>query len=49
LTAFTEAIKEKGYPVLENIKTDTSAEYVFIKLINKLQDHFLRREDLIEK
>lgn len=49
LNAFSEAIKEKGYPVLDNIKTDTSAEYVFVKLVDKLQDNFLRRDDLIEK
>ena len=49
LTAFSEAIKEKGYPVLDNIKTDTTAEYVFVKLVDKLQDNFLRRDDLIEK
>lgn len=49
LVAFSEAMKEKGYPVVDNFKTDTSAEYVFIKLNDKLQDHFLRRDDLIEK
>ena len=49
LNAFSEVIKEKGYPVLDNIKTDTSAEYVFVKLVDKLQDNFLRRDDLIEK
>lgn len=49
LNVFSEAIKEKGYPVLDNIKTDTSAEYVFVKLVDKLQDNFLRRDDLIEK
>jgi len=34
LNSLVEALKEKGYPVLDQIKTDTSAEYVFVKLVD---------------
>jgi archaellum component FlaD/FlaE len=51
--AFTEefgnALKEKGVIVIDDIKADVSAQYVFVKLLDKIKDNFLLRHDLIEK
>jgi len=34
LTAFAEALVEKGVPVVQNLKTDMSAKFVFVKLLD---------------
>jgi len=42
LTEFVEALKEKGIPAIEDLKTDVSADFVFIKMTNHplLKEHF---------
>ena len=51
LEEFVAALKEKGIPVIDELKTDTSAEFVFIKMTNdaRLKEHFQMRPDLIER
>jgi signal recognition particle GTPase len=49
LEAFTEALVEKNLPVIKEVKTDITADYVHIKLIDLLKDHFEFRPSLIEK
>jgi len=49
LEAFTEALVEKNLPVIKEIKTDISAEFVHIKLVDQLKDHFQLRQSLIER
>ena len=49
LEEFGTALKDKNVFVIDEIKTDISAEFVFIKILDKIQDHFVRRKDLIEK
>ena len=49
LEEFGTALKEKNVPVLDDIKTDNSAEFVFVKLMQKLRDHFELRENLLER
>lgn len=46
---FVEAIKEKSVEVIENLNTDISAEYVHIKIVDKLKGHLKFRHDLIER
>jgi hypothetical protein len=46
---FVEALKEKRVEVVENLNTDISAEYVHIKLVDKLKGHLKYRIDLIER
>jgi hypothetical protein len=48
LEEFGTQMKEKGVPFVE-IKTDTSAEFVFIKLVDKLKAHLQMRPDLLER
>lgn len=49
LEEFGTALKERGIPVLDDIKTDISADYVFVKMNAKLQNHLQYRTDLIER
>ena len=49
LEEFVEALKEKQVEIVENLNTDISAEYVHIKLIDKLKGHMKYRKDLIER
>ena len=46
---FGGALKEKNVFVIDEIKTDISAEYVFIKLLDRMKDNFSGRVDLIER
>jgi len=48
--AFTTEFKTRcGETSVVTIKTDISAEFVFVKLIDKLKDRFQMRQDLIER
>jgi hypothetical protein len=38
LTSFVEACTEKNIQVIDNLKTDQSAEFAFVKLLDKLKD-----------
>lgn len=49
LTALVEACAEKNIQVIDNLKTDQSAEFVFVKLLDKLKDRIQMRPDLIER
>ena len=49
LAEFAEALKEKGVPVIEGVDTDTSADFVFVKLNDKIKSHFQMRPDLLER
>lgn len=42
-------LKERNVEVVDHLKTDISAEYVFIKLLDKVKNHMVNRTDLIEK
>jgi len=46
---FGTALKEKGVTVIDDLKADVSADYVFIKLLDKIKDNFSLRKDIIEK
>ncbi len=38
LASLVEACAEKNIQVIDNLKTDQSAEFAFIKLLDKLKD-----------
>lgn len=38
LTSFVEACAEKNIQVIDNLKTDQSAQFAFVKLLDKLKD-----------
>lgn len=44
-----EALAEKNLPCIKELKTDTSAEFVHLKLVDLLKDHFKLRPSLIER
>ena len=46
---FSTSLKDKQVFVIDNIKSDTSAEFVFIKLLDRIKDNFQFRRDLIER
>jgi len=46
---FSNALKEKGILVIDDVKADTSADFVFVKLNSKLHNNFQMRNDLIER
>jgi hypothetical protein len=46
---FSGVLKEKQVICIDDIKADTSPEYVHIKILDKIKDHFNARKDLIEK
>ena len=49
LAEFAEALREKGVPVIDDIDTESSADFVFIKLNERLKQNFQQRPDLIER
>jgi hypothetical protein len=49
LEEFGTALKEKGVRVIDDLEADVSADFVQIKLLDKIKDHFLYRTDMIEK
>jgi len=50
IDAFVTEFKTRcGETSVVTIKTDVSAEFVFIKLVDKLKDRFGMRQDLIER
>lgn len=49
LEEFVEKMKENGVEVIENLSTDISAEYVHIKLVDRLKTRIQQRTDLIER
>jgi len=49
LDEFKGALKEKGVPYIDDIKTDTSADFVFVKLCDRLKENFQMRNDLVER
>lgn len=46
---FSNALKEKNVLVIDDIRTDISADFVFIKILDRISQNFLQRKDLIEK
>ena len=44
-----EKMKENGVEVIDNLSTDISAEFVHIKLLDKLKTRIQLRTDLIER
>lgn len=46
---FSTVLKEKQVIVIDDIKADTSIEYIHIKILDRIKDHFVARKDLIEK
>lgn len=49
LDEFSEKLKENGVEVIDGINTDISADYVQIKLQDKLKSRMQLRKDLIER
>jgi hypothetical protein len=49
LQEFAEALREKGVPVIDDIETETSADFVFVKLNDRIKSHFQMRPDLLER
>lgn len=49
LESFAEKLKENGVEVIDNIATDISADYVHIKILDKLKSRMQLRKDLIER
>lgn len=49
LDALIEALAEKNLPCIKEVKTDISAAYVHIKLIDLLKDYFSLRPSLLER
>lgn len=42
-------LAQKGIPVIDDIRADTSADFVFLKLVDRLRPHFQMRPDLVER
>jgi len=49
LEELTEKFRENGVDVIDNIGTDISADYVHIKILDKLKTRMQYRKDLIER
>ena len=49
LEEFKGALEEKGVPIIDNIKTDVSADFVNVKLVDLLKDFITYRDDIIER
>lgn len=49
MTALVETCTEKNIQVIDNLKTDQSAKFAFVKLLDKLKDRIQKRPDLIER
>lgn len=43
LNGLVDKMTEKGVPIISNIKSDLSPQFVLIKLLDQLKDHFERR------
>jgi hypothetical protein len=46
---FGEALKGKNVIVVNDIKADMSAEFIMIKLLDRIKDHLQYRNDMIER
>lgn len=46
---FGTILKDKHVFVIDDIKSDMSAEFVHIKLLDRIKDNFLFRKDIIER
>lgn len=46
---FAQTLKDKQVFVIDDIKSDVSAEFVNIKILDKIKDNFQNRKDLIER
>jgi hypothetical protein len=46
---FAQVLKDKLVFVIDDIKSDMSAEFVNIKLLDRIKDNFAFRKDLIER
>lgn len=46
---FAQALKDKQVFVIDDIKSDTSADFINIKLLDRIKDNFQFRKDLIER
>lgn len=49
LEELAEKFRENGVEVIDNIATDISADYVHIKILDKLKSRMQHRRDLIER
>jgi hypothetical protein len=49
LDDLAEKMKENGVEVVDGMNTDISAEYVHIKLLDKIKARIQHRADLIER
>jgi hypothetical protein len=49
LDEFAEKMKENGVEVIDGLNTDISAEFVHIKLLDKIKSRMQLRENLIER
>jgi hypothetical protein len=49
MEAVVEALAEKNLPCIKDVKTDISAAYVHIKLVDHLKDYFQLRPSLVER
>lgn len=49
LTEFIEFLREKKVEVVDSIQTEVSADYVHIKIADKLKSHMQFRSNLVEK
>lgn len=46
---FAAALRDKQVIVIDDIKSDMSAEFVHVKLVDRIKDNFLSRKDIIER
>ena len=46
---FSTALKDKQVFVVEDIRADTSAEFIFVKLLDRIKDNFQYRKDMLER
>lgn len=46
---FIQALKDKQVFVIDDIKGDMSAEFVHVKLLDRIKDNFAHRKDIIER
>ena len=46
---FSTVLKDKQVFVIDDIKTDLSADFVNIKILDRIKENLVNRKDLIEK
>ena len=46
---FGQQMKDKQIPVIDDLKTDISPNYVFLKILDRIKENFECRNDMIEK